>query len=79
MLWTMERGMARGADGGIPRLGGRSTSRLPRAIDMLAASPLLRVSALAPGCTIEGASGMLDELARLEIVAEVTAMTGRGA
>ena len=41
---------------------------------MLAASPLLSVSALAGGCTIEGASGMLDELARLEIVAEVTGM-----
>ena len=63
------------------RLGSRSTSRLPQAIDVLAASPLLSVSALARalGCTVEGASGMLDELARLEIVAEVTGMTGRGA
>ena len=63
------------------RLASRSTSRLSQAIDVLAASPLLSVSALARalGCTVEGASGMLDELARLEIVAEVTGMTGRGA
>jgi hypothetical protein len=63
------------------RLASRSTSRLPRAIDVLAASPVLSMSALARalGCTVEGASGMLDELTRLEIVAEVTGMTGRGA
>jgi hypothetical protein len=65
--------VARGADGGI------LTSR--QAIDVLAASPLLSVSALASalGCTVEGDYGMLDGLARLEIVAEVTGMTGRGA
>ena len=45
---------------------------------MLAASPLLSVSALARalGCTVEDASGMLDEVARLEVVAEVTGMMG---
>jgi hypothetical protein len=63
------------------RLASRSTSRLSQAIDVLAASPLLSVSALARalGCTVEGASGMLDELARLEIVAEVTGMTAAAA
>ena len=28
------------------------------------------------GCTVEGASGMLDEVARLEVVAEVAGMIG---
>jgi hypothetical protein len=81
LLWTMEREWRAARAVVSRRLGKRSTSRLPQGIDVLAASPLLSVSALARalGCTVEGASGMLDELARLEIVAEVTGMTGRGA
>jgi hypothetical protein len=81
LLWTMEREWRAARTVVSRRLGSRSTSRLPQAVDVLAASPLLSVSALARalGCTVEGASGMLDELARLEVVAEVTGMTGRGA
>ena len=81
LLWTMEREWRAARTVVSRRFGSRSTSRLPQAIDVLAASPLLSVSALARalGCTVEGASGMLDEVAQLEIVAEVTGMTGRGA
>jgi hypothetical protein len=81
LLATMEREWGSARMVVSRRLASRSTSRLPQAVDVLAASPLLSVSALARalGCTVEGASGMLDELARLEIVAEVTGMTGRGA
>jgi hypothetical protein len=81
LLWTMEREWRSARTVVSRRLGSRPTSRLPQAIDVLAASPLLSVSALARalGCTVEGASGMLDELARLEIVAEVTGITGCGA
>jgi hypothetical protein len=63
------------------RAGGRSNSRLPAAVDLLAASPLLSISALAEalGCSVEGASRMLDALVGLEIAAEVTGRTGRGA
>jgi hypothetical protein len=46
-LWTMEREWCAALMVVSRRLGGRSTSRLPWAIDMLAASPPLRVSALA--------------------------------
>ena len=57
------------------RAGGRSNSRLPTAVDLLAASPLLSVSALAEalGCSVEGASRMLDTLVELEVAAEVPA------
>jgi len=74
LCWTMEREWRAARTVVSRRLGSRSTSRLPQAVDVLAASPLLSVSALARalGCTVEGASGMLDELARLEVVAEVT-------
>ena len=63
------------------RAGGRSNSRLPTAVDLLAASPLLSVSALAEalGCSVEGASRMLDTLVELEVAAEVTGRAGRGA
>jgi hypothetical protein len=63
------------------RAGARSNSRLPAAVDLLAASPLLSISALAEalGCSVEGASRMLDALVRLEVAAEVTGRTGRGA
>ena len=63
------------------RAGARSNSRLPAAVDLLAASPLLSISALAEalGCSVEGASRMLDSLVQLEVVAEVTGRTGRGA
>jgi hypothetical protein len=78
LLWTMEREWRAARAVVSRRLGKRSTSRLPQGIDVLAASPLLSVSALARalGCTVEGASGMLDEVARLEVVAEVTGMIG---
>jgi hypothetical protein len=63
------------------RAGARSNSRLPAAVDLLAASPLLSISALAEalGCSVEGASRMLDSLVQLEVAAEVTGRTGRGA
>jgi hypothetical protein len=63
------------------RAGGRSNSRLPAAVDLLAASPLLSISALAEalGCSVEGASRMLDALVGLAVAAEVTDRTGRGA
>jgi hypothetical protein len=63
------------------RAGGRSNSRLPAAVDLLASSPLLGISALAEalGCSVEGASRMLDALVGLEVAAEVTGRTGRGA
>jgi hypothetical protein len=78
LLWTMKREWRAARAMVSRRLGKRSTSRLPQGIDVLAASPLLSVSALARalGCTVEGASGMLDEVARLEVVAEVTGMIG---
>ena len=78
LLWTMEREWRAARAVVSRRLGNRSTSRLPQGIDVLATSPLLSVSALARalGCTVEGASGMLDEVARLEVVAEVTGMMG---
>ena len=63
------------------RAGARSNSRLPAAVDLLAASPLLSISALAEAlnCSVEGASRMLEALVQLEVAAEVTGRTGRGA
>jgi hypothetical protein len=81
LLRTLEREW-HAARGRVDRRpGGRSTSRLPTAVDLLAASPLLSVSALARavGCSTEGASKMLDALVQLEVVAEVTGLSGRGA
>jgi hypothetical protein len=67
---------------------GRSSCRRPikqpaasgEAVDLLAASPLLSISALAEalGCSVEGASRMLESLVQLEVAAEVTGRTGRG-
>ena len=75
-LLTMERNGAKRGSGSTT--GGRSNSRLPAAVDLLAASPLLSVSALAEalGCSVEGASRMLDTLVGFEIAAEVTGRTG---
>lgn len=81
MLLTMEREW-RGARLRVDhRAGARSNSRLPAAVDLLAASPLLSITALAEalGCSVEGASRMLDALVQLEVAAEVTGRTGRGA
>jgi hypothetical protein len=63
------------------RAGARSNSRLPATVDLLAASPLLSISALAEAldCSVEGASRMLESLVQLEVAAEVTGRTGRGA
>jgi hypothetical protein len=81
LLWTIEREWRAARTVVSRHLCSRDVDRLPQAIDVPAASPLLSVSELARAlvCTVEGASGMLDELARLEIGAEVTGMTGRGA
>src|SRR5690349_9977184 len=80
-LLTMEREWREARLRVDHRVGGRSNSRLPAAVDLLAASPLLSISALAEalGCSVEGASRMLDALVGLEIAAEVTGRTGRGA
>jgi hypothetical protein len=81
LLLTMEREW-RGARLRVDhRAGARSNSRLPAAVDLLAASPLLSISALAEalGCSVEGASRMLEALVQLEVAAEVTGRTGRGA
>jgi hypothetical protein len=80
-LLTMEREWREARVRVDHRAGGRSTSRLPGAVDLLASSPLLSISALAEalGCSVEGASRMLDALVGLEIAAEVTGRTGRGA
>src|SRR3954470_24791533 len=80
-LLTMEREWREARIRVDHRAGARSNSRLPAAVDLLAASPLLSISALAEalGCSVEGASRMLDALVGLEIVAEVTGRTGRGA
>src|SRR3954449_106388 len=81
LLLTMEREWREARLWVDHRAGGRSTSRLPAAVDLLAASPLLSISALADAlsCSVEGASRMLDALVGLEIAAEVTGRTGRGA
>src|SRR3954466_58100 len=80
-LLTMEREWREARARVAHRAGARSNSRLPAAVDLLAASPLLSISALADalGCSVEGASRMLDALVGLEVVAEVTGRTGRGA
>ena len=78
LLLTMEREW-RGAKLQVDhRTGARSNSRLPAAVDLLASSPLLSITALAEalGCSVEGASRMLEALVQLEVAAEVT---GRGA
>ncbi|QQP93863.1 hypothetical protein IGS68_34665 (plasmid) [Skermanella sp. TT6] len=81
LLLTMEREW-RGARLRVDhRAGARSNSRLPAAVDLLAASPLLSISALAEAlnCSVEGASRMLETLVQLEVAAEITGRTGRGA
>jgi hypothetical protein len=80
-LLTMEREWREARARVDHRAGARSNSRLPAAADLLAASPLLSISALAEalGCSVEGASRMLESLVQLEIAAEVTGRTGRGA
>src|SRR4051794_29469988 len=80
-LLTMEREWREARIRVDHRAGARSNSRLPAAVDLLAASPLLSISALAEalGCSVEGASRMLDALVGLEVAAEVTGRTGRGA
>ena len=80
-LLTMEREWREARLRVDHRAGARSNSRLPAAVDLLAASPLLSISALAEalGCSVEGASRMLDALVQLEVAAEVTGRTGRGA
>jgi hypothetical protein len=81
LLLTMEREW-RGARLRVEhRAGARSNSRLPAAVDLLASSPLLSITALAGalGCSVEGASRMLEALVQLEVAAEVTGRTGRGA
>jgi hypothetical protein len=80
-LLTMEREWREARLRVDHRAGARSNSRLPTAVDLLAASPLLSISALAEalGCSVEGASRMLDALVQLEVAAEVTGRTGRGA
>jgi hypothetical protein len=80
-LLTMEREWREARIRVDHRAGARSNSRLPAAVDLLAASPLVSISALADalGCSVEGASRMLDALVHLEVAAEVTGRTGRGA
>ena len=80
-LLTMEREWREARIRVDHRAGARSNCRLPAAVDLLAASPLLSISALADalGCSVEGASRMLDALVGLEVAAEVTGRTGRGA
>src|SRR3954447_15965200 len=79
-LLTMEREWREARSRVDHRAGARSNSRLPAAVDLLAASPLLSISALAEalGCSVEGASRMLEGLVRLEVAAEGTGRTGRG-
>ena len=62
LLLTMEREWREARIRVDHRAGARSNSRLPAAVDLLAASPLLSISALAEalGCSVEGASRMLD-------------------
>jgi hypothetical protein len=81
LLLTMEREWREARLRVDHRAGARSNSRLPAAVDLLASSPLLSISALADalGCSVEGASRMLDALVGLEVAAEVTGRTGRGA
>jgi hypothetical protein len=81
LLLTMEREWREARSRVDRRAGARSNSRLPAAVDLLAASPLLSITALADalGCSVEGASRMLDSLVQLEVAAEVTGRTGRGA
>src|SRR3954453_20005832 len=81
LLLTMERGWREPRIRVAHRAGARSNSRLPAAVDLLAASPLLSITALAEalGCSVEGASRVLDSLVQLEVVAEVPGRTGRGA
>ncbi|MGF7213179.1 hypothetical protein GGE65_007815 [Skermanella aerolata] len=81
LLLTMEREWRQARFRVDHRAGARSNSRLPAAVDLLAASPLLSITALAEalGCSVEGASRMLDALVQLEVAAEVTGRTGRGA
>jgi hypothetical protein len=81
LLLTMEREWREARLRVDHRAGARSNSRLPAAVDLLAASPLLSISALveALGCSVEGASRMLEALVHLEVAAEVTGRTGRGA
>src|SRR3954447_1943861 len=80
-LLTMEREWREARLRVDHRAGGRSNSRLLAAVDLLASSPLLSITALAEalGCSVEGASRMLDSLVQLEVAAEVTGRTGRGA
>src|SRR4051794_16910861 len=81
LLLTMEREWRQARLRVDHRAGARSNSRLPAAVDLLAASPLLSITALAEalGCSVEGASRMLEALVQLEVAAEVTGRTGRGA
>src|SRR3954470_10148871 len=80
-LLTMEREWREARSRVDRRAGARSNSRLPAAVDLLATSPPLRISPLAAalGCSVAGASRMLDSLVQLEVAAEVTGRTGRGA
>ena len=77
-LLTMEREWREARLRVDRRAEARSNSRLPAAVDLLASSPLLSVSALAEalGCSVEGASRMLDGLVGLEVAAEVTGRAG---
>jgi hypothetical protein len=81
MLLTMEREWREARTKVDHRANARSNSRLPAAVDLLAGSPLLSITALAEalGCSVEGASRMLESLVQLEVAAEVTGRTGRGA
>ena len=58
-LLTMEREWREARLRVDRRAGARSNSRLPAAVDLLASSPLLSVSALAEalGCSVEGRPG----------------------
>jgi hypothetical protein len=81
LLLTMEREWRQARFRVDHRAGARSNSRLPAAVDLLASSPLLSITALAGalGCSVEGASRMLGSLVQLEVAAEVTGRIGRGA
>ena len=62
------------------RAGARSNSRLPAAVDLLAASPLLSITALADalGCSVEGASRIaLDEALIVQPVEDPAAVFER--
>jgi hypothetical protein len=76
LIRTMERAWADAHD----RIGERrSSSRLPRAIDLLAAAPLLGPVRLARllECTTRGAGMMLDELVEVGVAVEVTGRQSR--